>query len=72
MTADEFARAVRLTGADPDCRTIRACRRTVDGLNVYQAAQLEGVTHPAVYRQLAKLREALTWPVCPTCGLPTD
>ena len=72
MTADEFARAVRLTGADPDCRTMRACRLTIGGMNAYEAAQAVGMSHPAVYRALAKLRAALEWPVCPTCGLPTD
>lgn len=70
MTADEFNRAVRLTGADHDSRTIRACRLVVDGMPTYKAAQAVGVSHPAVYRALVKLREALTWPVCPTCDRP--
>lgn len=71
MTPADLARAIALTGADPDSATMRACRRAlVDGLSAYAAAREQGIGHPGVYRGAAKLRAALARPTCPTCGRP--
>ena len=71
MTLDEFDRAVRLTGKDPDTDTIRACRLSVtNGLTLQSAARQVGITHPTVYRKMAQLRAALALPVCEACGRP--
>ena len=72
MTLDEFDRAVRLTGKDPDTDTIRACRLSVtNGLTLQSAAQYAGITHPTVYRKMKELRAALALPVCGACGQTT-
>lgn len=72
MTLDDFNRAARLTGTDPETKTMRACRRVVEtGCPIYFAARVEGVTHPSVYRKLSELKAALALPVCETCGQPT-
>ena len=69
MTRAELDRAIRLTGSDPDSKTMRACRRALEtGVPIYFAARAENVSHASVYRKLVELRDALDAPVCQTCG----
>ena len=73
MTRAELDRAIRLTGSDPDSKTMRACRRVVEtGVPIYFAARTEDVSHAGVYRKLIELKAALALPVCQTCGQTTD
>ena len=69
MTTADLDRAIRHTGADPHSATMRACRRVlIDGVPVYAAGREVGVSHPAIYRGLGKLRAALELTVCELCG----
>ena len=73
MNGKDLDRAILLTKSVTDSLTLWACRMVVnDGLNVYEAAQVAGISHPTVYRKMARLRAALELPVCPTCGQTTD
>lgn len=69
MSPGDVERAIRITGADPDSATMRACRRVLlDGVPAYAAAREQEIGHPGVYRALKKLRAVLARPVCATCG----
>ena len=69
MTADQFATAIALTGADPASRTSQAARLAlVDGLAPHAAAKQIGVQPGNVYRAINRLTAAIEAGVCPTCG----
>ena len=69
MTIDDFDRALAILGGNSDTLTVRVCRLSItDGLSLYTAAQMSGITHPTVYRKMAEIRAALATPVCEACG----
>lgn len=69
MTHAEFDALSRLLPGTPGAARDAARRVLVDGLSVAQAAREVGITHAAVSRLVARLRE-LQQSGCPTCGRP--